>query len=59
MSGSYRPPGQMVFSSQVHHLISEHRRREILKESFKALFSFFPTGGTIRSIKIYFFLIRK
>nr|UFA45712.1 bHLH15 [Pinus massoniana] len=45
MSGSQRPPGGTVSSSQVHHMISERRRRERLKESFEALRSFFPRGG--------------
>jgi hypothetical protein len=45
MAGSYRPPGGTVSSSQVHHMISERRRRERLKESFEALRSFFPRGG--------------
>lgn len=40
-----RPPGAPVSSSQVHHMISERRRREKLKESFEALRALLPPGS--------------
>jgi hypothetical protein len=59
MSGSHRAPGGTVSSSQVHHIISERRRREKLKEKFEALRSLFPRISRVRSIKIHFFLVMK